>query len=223
MVVIGGSRGFGAAMGMALLARGHETHAVYSTADGAADELRRSAGSHAARLILHRADARDQAALAELVEAVTNDGLTLGGIVLAAAAPPLPMGLTAESAPSLAEYVAAATALVAVPLGALLPHVDDEGFVLFCSSTALSAPPRDWPHYVAAKGAVEGLAGWAAAVAPGVRVVVARLPKMLTGMTNSPSMRLGAVAPEPIAAGLVARLEDGGLPRGLTTLEFDQP
>ena len=53
---------------------------------------------------------------------------------------------------------------------------------------------------------------------PELRVVVARLPKMLTGMTNSPGMRLGAVAPEVIAGRLVDRLEAAGVPPGLTIL-----
>ncbi len=203
MVVIGGSRGFGAAASLALLGHGHETHAVFSTAGGAIDEARRCAGPHAERLILHRADAGDPAELTPLREALAERGLPLRGIVLAAALPPLPMGLTAESACSLGDYVAASVRLAAVPLGALLPLLDDRGFVLFCSSAAVIAPPREWPHYVAAKGALEGLAGWTAVMAPSVRSVVARLPKMLTGMTNSPSMRLGAAAPEAIANRLI--------------------
>ena len=140
------------------------------------------------------------------------------GIVLAAAPPPLPMGLTAESASELGDYVAASVRLAAVPLGALLHLVEADGFVLFCSSSAVAAPPHDWPHYVAAKGALEGLAGLDCGCRPGVRSVVARLPKMLTGMTNSPGMRLGAAAPEAIARRLVDRLESGDLQAGLTIL-----
>jgi NAD(P)-dependent dehydrogenase (short-subunit alcohol dehydrogenase family) len=129
------------------------------------------------------------------------------------------MGLTPGSATEVADYVAAALRLATVPLGALLPLLERDGFVLFCSSSAVSAPPRDWPHYVAAKSALEGLAAWTAAANPGVRSVAARLPKMLTAMTNSPSMRLGAAAPEPVALRLAALLEPGAVQPGYTLLE----
>jgi hypothetical protein len=45
---------------------------------------------------------------------------------------------------------------------------------------------------------------------------------MLTGMTNSPSMRLGAVAPEVIAERLVGRLASDEFPAGLTIVGFDE-
>ena len=218
VVVIGAGRGFGAAATLALLGQGHEAHAVSSTAGEALDEARLLAGTHADRLILHRADAGNPGDLAPLLAALADRGLPLHGIVLAAAPPPVPMGLTAESASSLGDYVAASVRLAAVPLGALLHLVEAGGFVLFCSSSAVTAPPPEWPHYVAAKGALEGLAGWTAAAAPGVRTVVARLPKLLTAMTNSPGMRVGAVAPEAIARRLVDRLESGELQAGLTML-----
>ena len=201
VVVIGAGRGFGAAVTLALLGQGHEAHAVSSTAGGALDEARRLAGTHAERLLLHQADAGIPGDLAPLPAALAERGLPLQGIVLAAAPPPVPMGLTAESASALADYVAASVRLAAVPLGALLHLLEADGFVLFCSSSAVTAPPHEWPHYVAAKGALEGLAGWTAVAAPGVRTVVARLPKLLTGMTNSPGMRSGPRRPKRSRAG----------------------
>ena len=209
VVVIGGSRGFGAATALALLARGHETHVVHSSAAASLDGGLRA----------HVADARDAKAMAEVAAAVAERGLPLHGIVLAASPPPLPMAVTAESADAVAAYVAQALSLAAAPLGALLPLLERDGWVVFCSSTAVSAPPRDWPHYVAAKGALEGLASWTAAATPGVRSVAARLPKMLTAMTNSPSMRVNAAAPEPVALRLVELLESNRLAAGFTVVE----
>ncbi len=220
-VVVGGSRGLGAALTLALLGRGHVVHALFSTSVGDATSLRRLVGAYDERLALHQADARDPQALAALAEELRANGGILRGLVLSAAPPPLAMGVTAESTAAIAAYVAASVGLVAAPLGSLLPVLadDGDGFVLFCSSSAVAAPPRDWPHYVAAKGAIEGLARWTAATEPGLRTVVARLPKMRTEMTNSPSARLDAAAPEPIAARLIERLEHGGIEPGLTILE----
>jgi NAD(P)-dependent dehydrogenase (short-subunit alcohol dehydrogenase family) len=81
----------------------------------------------------------------------------------------------------------------------------------------MSAPPRDWPHYVAAKGAIEGLAAWLAAALPGVASVVVRPPKLQTEMTNTPAGRIGAVAVEPVAYWLAERV--AGLAPGLVILE----
>jgi NAD(P)-dependent dehydrogenase (short-subunit alcohol dehydrogenase family)/acyl dehydratase len=217
-VVIGGSRGFGAAAALALLGRGHETHAVFSS-DGGGEDLRRSAGPLAERLVLQQARADQAADGARLAAALTAGGLPVCGIVLAAAPPPLPMGLTASSGPALGDYVATSVRLAAVPLGAVLPLLEDGAFILFCSSSALTAPPRDWPHYVAAKGALEGLARWTAATAPGIRTVIVRLPKLHTGMTNSPTMRVGATPPDAIAGALIERLSGDELRPGLTILE----
>src|SRR5205814_1712906 len=106
--------------------------------------------------------------------------------------------------------------LVAAPLGAFLPLLD-QSWVLFCSSAALAAPPRDWPHYVAAKGAIEGLGAWLAGAAPGVASVLVRPPKLQTEMTNTPAGRIGAVAVEPVAQWLAERV--AGVAPGLATLE----
>jgi len=213
VVVVGGGRGFGAAVTLELLARGDDVHAVFSTD---ASGLEAAAGG-STRLHLQRLDVRDGDAVARLA---AGQSMPLRGIVLAAALAPLPTTLAPDSASFVAAYIADSVRLAAVPLAALAPLLGDGGFVVFCSSVAVDAPPRDWPHYVAAKRALEGLAGWLAASRPELRVVVARLPKMLTGMTNSPTMRLDAASPDVVARRLVAELGNDGVPAGLTILEL---
>jgi NAD(P)-dependent dehydrogenase (short-subunit alcohol dehydrogenase family)/acyl dehydratase len=220
VVVVGGSRGLGAALVLELLGRGYDVHAAYSTSAEAAADLQRVAGSHGERLELHRADARDPAALEPLVAAVRDAGIPLAGVVLGAALPPLPMGLTAESAGEVAAYIAESVRLAAVPLGSLLPLLGGDGsWIVFCSSSAVTAPPPEWPHYVAAKRALEGLAQWTSVTLPNVRSVVLRAPKMLTDMTNTPGGALGAAPVEAVARWLVERVLDDELPPGLVTLE----
>jgi NAD(P)-dependent dehydrogenase (short-subunit alcohol dehydrogenase family) len=220
VVVAGGSRGFGASLTLALLAHGYEVHVAYATSRRRAQELERLAGPHAPRLHLTQADVSDPGAMRSLADTIAGAGSPLAGIVLNAALPPLAMSLTAESATDLAEYVAASLRLVTVPLGSLLGSIDEpRGWVLFCSSAAISAPPRDWPHYVAAKGAVEGIAGWVAATRPRLRTVVVRPPKMQTAMTGTPSGRIGAESADTVALWTVERLASSELEPGLTTLE----
>ncbi len=222
VAIIGASRGFGAALALELLGHGQQVHAAYSASSAGAQELARRSGGQRERLHLHRLDARDPASVMDLAGTL-GAGALLAGIVLCAAPPPLPMGLTASSGAELADYVADSVRLAAVPLGALLPLLDENGWVLFCSSSALAAPPRDWPHYVSAKAALEGLAGWVAARAPRARTVVLRPPAMRTDMTNTPSGRLAAVDPEPVAAWIADRLADAELPPGLSVLTPETP
>jgi NAD(P)-dependent dehydrogenase (short-subunit alcohol dehydrogenase family) len=213
-VVIGASRGFGAALSLALVGRGYQVRGAHSSS-GSAAALAELGGP---RLHLHQLDAGDPEALAGLVAAIGEE--EIAGLALNAALPPLPMGISAESARDLADYVAASVLLASAPLGALLSRVRrDGGWVMFTSSSALAAPPRDWPHYVTAKAALEGLARWVAETSPSLRTVILRPPAMRTEMTNTPSGRIAPVPTETIASWMADRLAGGELPAGLSTLE----
>ncbi|HEX3693497.1 MAG TPA: SDR family NAD(P)-dependent oxidoreductase [Solirubrobacteraceae bacterium] len=224
VIVAGGSRGFGASLALALLALGHDVHVLYARSPRRARELERIAGPHAERLHLRQVDLRDRVGLQALLASLAQSELPLAGLVLSAALAPLPMGLTESSAPELADYVADSVRLVAAPLGSLLGQIDRQhGWVLFCSSAALAAPPRDWPHYVAAKGAIEGLAGWVAATRPSLRTVVLRPAKMRTDMTGTPSGQIGAASADEVALWTAERLVDDRLEPGLSVLEPPTP
>lgn len=221
VVVVGGSRGLGASLALAFVLRGYTVHVAFSTSVDAAAELRTAAGREADRLHLHQVDARDSRAFAQLADALDASATPLRGVVLNAAPPPLAMGVTADSGHALAEYVSESVQLAAVPLGTLLPLLEPEGWIVFCSSPAVSAPPREWPHYAAAKGAVEGLAHWVAASEPQLKSVVLRPPKMLTDLTNSPTGRIAAASVDEVARWVADRLSGSELPAGLTVLEPD--
>lgn len=212
-VVIGASRGLGAALTLALLARGLRVHAVYARSADAAARVKALAGSYAPRLVLHTADAADAQAMAHVAAAI--DG-PLDGIALCAASPPLPMGLTAHTAAELSAFVGHAADLVAVPLACLQPLLRPDGaWALVCSAPAVAEPSRDLPQLTAAKAATEGLARWLATASPAVRVLIARPPPMRTDLANTPSARRAASAPEEIAAKLVRRLLDDDAPAGV--------
>jgi NAD(P)-dependent dehydrogenase (short-subunit alcohol dehydrogenase family) len=220
VVVVGGSRGFGAALVLSLLQAGYDVHALYAVSRDAAADLRVAAGEHAQRLVLHQLDAADASAIDGLVAALRDGDAPLRGVVLNAAPPPLGMRLTAGSAGGLADYVADSLGRVAVPLGGLLPCLDaQDAWLLFCSTAAMSAPPLEWPHYVAAKGAIEGLARWTAAARPDARVIVLRAPKMRTDFTSSPSGAVGAAGADDVAGWLVQQIAGDALPAGLTILD----
>ena len=88
------------------------------------------------------------------------------------------------------------------------------------SSSAVVDPPAEWPHYVAAKCAVEALARVAAVEQPEARLLVVRPPKLLTELVNTPMGRQDALAPEHFAARLVRRLMEPGEPSRDVVLEL---
>jgi len=101
--------------------------------------------------------------------------------------------------------------LVCVPMAALLETLSRRsGCCVSISSSFVRSLPADWPHYVAAKSAAEGLVSWAAANFNSVRFVIARPPRLLTDHMNTPAGRQGAVPVERVAAAIVGRV--GGPP-----------
>ena len=60
-------------------------------------------------------------------------------------------------------------------------------------------PPSNWPHYVALKCAVEGLARATAAEYPKVSFCIARPAKLLTDLVNTPMGRANAENPSVAA------------------------
>jgi hypothetical protein len=72
------------------------------------------------------------------------------------------------------------------------------------SSSAVTDPPREWPHYVSAKATIETLARFASERVP---FLVVRPPRLLTDMTNTVTGRDGALPVECVAAAIVRRLE----------------
>jgi NAD(P)-dependent dehydrogenase (short-subunit alcohol dehydrogenase family) len=107
-------------------------------------------------------------------------------------------------------------ALVLEPLAALLPSLADRGgSVIVISSEFVRTTPAEWPQYVSAKCAIEGLVRVAAAQVPAVRFWIVRPPKLLTDMTNTPMARLHTIPPEKVARVVLDRIHgpmsDGNL------------
>ncbi|HET9382464.1 MAG TPA: SDR family NAD(P)-dependent oxidoreductase [Streptomyces sp.] len=226
-VVVGGSRGLGAALSLALASQGCDVYVGHrgATEPGppSGDPTARPDGptAGAARLPgrLHSVpgDASDPCWSDALRSRLWRDHGRLDFLVCSAAPPLRTLALTAGDLERVDEFLVGAVRLVSAPLAGLLDLLDGSGGrCLVISSAVMSEPPRDWPHYVAAKSAVEGLVRWAARHHPGVTFVLARPGMLRTEQTNSPVARETAGPVEPVAARLVGRLLDaqpaGGAP-----------
>jgi NAD(P)-dependent dehydrogenase (short-subunit alcohol dehydrogenase family) len=146
-----------------------------------------------------------------LQERVGREYGRLDLLVCNACPPVLPSWLELPAVQRVREHLSQSVALVLTPMAAFLNTLaDSKGWNVLISSIAVRDPPRDWPHYVGAKCALEGLVRVAALEYPDVRFLVVRAPRLLTDQTNTPLGRLGALSPALVAAKLTARLAGGG-------------
>ena len=197
VVLLGSSRGLGAAMKQALEFRGA---AVYGMARSAnSGELSRT----------EVGDAADPEALRRLRERVLREHGRLDFLICNACPPVLPLRLEANAAERIAAYISQAVSLTLAPLSEFLELLNrSDGCAVIISSVYVEHPVKEFPHYVAAKQAVEMLGRVATLQYRRVRTLIVRPRKLLTAMTNTPLGRLDAASPALIANRIAARLED---------------
>jgi NAD(P)-dependent dehydrogenase (short-subunit alcohol dehydrogenase family)/acyl dehydratase len=196
-VLIGSSRGLGAAMKRALELRGAAVYGMARSAN-AGDLSRTEVG-----------DAADSEALRRLRERVSRAHGCLDFLICNACPPLLPLLLEPNAAGRIGAYINLAVSLTLAPLSEFLELLNrSDGCVVIISSAAVENPVREWPHYVAAKRAVEALGCVASLQYPRVRTLIVRPQKLLTTLTNTPMGRLGAASPGLLANRIAARLED---------------
>lgn len=196
-VLLGSSRGLGAALKGALELRGVEVYGM-SRSVAAGGASRSEVG-----------DAADPEALRRLRERVASEHGRLDFLICNACPPILPLRLEPNAAERIGAYINEAVSLTLAPLAEFLEMLNhSDGCAVIISSEAVERPVREWPHYVAAKRAVETLGCVAALQYPRVRTLIVRPRKLLTTMTNTPMGRLGAALPGPLAKRIAARLED---------------
>jgi NAD(P)-dependent dehydrogenase (short-subunit alcohol dehydrogenase family)/acyl dehydratase len=195
-VVIGSSRGLGASMQRALDLRGA---AVYGMARS------RNAGDPAQTEV---GDAADPEALRRVRERVSRERGRLDFLICNACPPALPLRLQPNAARRIEEYIHQAVSLTLTPLCEFLELLNQSnGCAVIISSIFVEHPVSEFPHYIAAKGAVEALVRVATLQYPRICTLIVRPPKLLTAMTNTPMGRLGAASPGLLANCIAARLE----------------
>lgn len=195
-VLIGGSRGLGAATKRSLELRGATVYSLSRSAEQAGTSL------------VEVGDAEDLEALARLRDRVLREQGRLDFLVCNACPPILPLRMEANAAERIGAYLNSAVSITLTPLCSFLDLLNSsDGCIVIVSSAAVEKPVREWPHYLAAKQAVETLARVASLQYPRVRTLIARPPKLLTTLTNTPMGRLGACSPREFSNRLAERLE----------------
>jgi NAD(P)-dependent dehydrogenase (short-subunit alcohol dehydrogenase family)/acyl dehydratase len=200
ILVIGGSRGLGAALSGAFATQGATVWVAFARSLRHAEALRSEFGADAIRLL--QFDAEDVEQARDVFATLRADAGRLDGVVLCAAPPLYETSLHPGASGSTLRFVYSSLAMALVPLAESLQTLASDGWLVVVSSSGLDDPPEVWPHYTIAKAALEGTAAYCERHV-GARVLVARAPKMWTDSTNTPLGRLAAVPKEQVAAAIV--------------------
>jgi len=214
-VVIGASRGLGAATALAMAEQGCTVVGVYHTSTTRAAELARHD-----LIDMVRGDAADDGFCRALAERV-RDQYGRTDILVCSAGPVVrPIRLSEETTEALTDHVTDALRLVAVPINAFAPLLDaGASSLLVMSSQFLDRPGPDWPHHAAAKAAVEQLVRAISPAHPRRRTLLARLPELDTDLTTLLTTARQRASPAVAAAALLTALSAPHTP-GCRRLEF---
>lgn len=199
-LVVGGSRGFGSSLALTLAAAGASVIVLYARSSEDAAQLQAAAETLPGQILPRQCDATDP----EACRAVRQEVLARHGRLdwlVCSGVPPL-QALRVETAAfeRMERFLKDGFALVLAPLSSFVDLLSDSGgSVLLISSSAVEDPPPAWPHYVALKCAVEGLARTTAVEYPKVSFCIARPTKLLTDLVNTPLGRANAENPSVAA------------------------
>ncbi|MFL6414600.1 MAG: SDR family NAD(P)-dependent oxidoreductase, partial [Bryobacteraceae bacterium] len=204
-LVVGASRGLGAAIAASLASGGAHVVALSRSkpawTESLPEQVRASISSEGA-------DAADADALSRL-SALVRQRFGRLDLLICSAFPAIPsLRLEENAAERIRAYLARSTDLVVAPLCAFLPLLQESrGCSVIVSSVAVEKPVRDWPHYVAAKHAIEGLGLVGPLQYPETGCLIVRPDKLMTDMTNTPMGRQNATSPLTYAAQICHALE----------------
>jgi NAD(P)-dependent dehydrogenase (short-subunit alcohol dehydrogenase family) len=136
-----------------------------------------------------------------------DQGVSLDILICNACKPPQVMFLESSAISRINTYISKNIELTSVPLSLFAPIINDRcGYGIIISSEYVTDPPKEFPHYVSVKTAIEGLVQSAARKYHDAKWMIVRPPRMLTDMSNSPIDNRGLVDPVLIGKSICERL-----------------
>jgi len=206
-LVVGASRGLGAALAQGLAWQGCTVFGSYFRSSEEAESVSRAVAEASGKIILIQGDAADLDSCERMRQEIAEQGPPVDVLICSACPPLRNMWIDAQSANRIGDYVRDAVRLVCTPMSVFLPLLAERGGQMsLISSAGVNTRPAEWPHYISAKYAVEGLVHVAANEYGGVRFLIARPPRLLTDLTNTPLGRQRALPADQAANVILARL-----------------
>jgi NAD(P)-dependent dehydrogenase (short-subunit alcohol dehydrogenase family) len=205
-LVIGGSRGLGAAIASALAMQGATVLVNYLHADAEARALAANLAGETGNVILEQGDASDP----EWLRGIRARCEKLDFLILNACPAVRPLLVEPRTLPRIHSYIDQAFALVSTPIAAFADRVDL--WTVLVSSIYVETLPKEFPHYVAVKAAAESFLRVVAQQYHKPGYLIVRPPKLRTDMTNTPYGASDGIPPANIAALLVSHLRSSPKP-----------
>lgn len=222
--VTGASRGLGAVIAGSLVAQGCTVFANYHKSRDEAERLQRAMSDGPGRLVLIQGNAGDPAFCRNAAAEVARQCGGLDILVCNACSALVPLSIDTSSVERILAYIKDNTAYAAAPLAAFAETLDERsGQCVIMSSIFVEDPPPQWPHYVSAKRAAEGLAESAAKAHERIRFLIARPPRLRTDLSNLPMSHADAMEPAAVAASIITRLATMEQAGGVEYLSDFQP
>lgn len=206
-LIIGASRGLGAALALELLAEGCTVIGSYARSHNDIHNTQEAARDLGGRFIAEQGDASDLAWCVGLRERIVQQFGRLDLLICNAAPTPQPLGIEDACYERMQAFLQQGFALVSAPLSAFLSLVKtSQGKVLLISSAYVENPPKGLPHYAALKAAAEALMRSAAVAHPKLTFWIARPGKLRTDMSNTPLGWSEAEEPAVVAQRIIEQL-----------------
>jgi NAD(P)-dependent dehydrogenase (short-subunit alcohol dehydrogenase family)/acyl dehydratase len=220
-LVVGASRGLGAGLTQFLSLQGATVLVNFHKSRPEAQQLKDALSSSPGEIALLQGDGGNPEVCREMGREIELQYKRLDYLVCNACPPLLPLWLEPQAAHRISEYVGKSLALVCSPMSVFLPVLSASGgwCVVISSVVAHRQPPAEWPHYVSAKYAIEGLVRVAAVEYPMISFLLVRPPGLLTDLTSTPLSRQEAIRPEDVAAKIVRRILGSPVPGRVEVLE----
>lgn len=202
--VVGGSRGLGADIVAALARQGCRVIVNFAKSVDEAERLRNDLRGAPGEVVLAQGDAGSAGTWERIREQVIAPYGRLDLLVCNACPPLLPLWVEPPAVQRIQEHVTQSLAMALAPLATSIELLArSSGWLVLVSSAAVKNPVAEWPHYAAAKGALEALVTTAAVEYPEIKCLIARPSRLRTELTNTPLGRKGALASGAVATSLV--------------------
>ena len=206
-LITGASRGLGAALAQALAFQGCTVVANFFNSEAAAKQVQANVTSASGKIVLQQGNASDPSWCKATRQQIDQDYGKLDFLICNASPPIRPLWLDSHDLTHLNQFVQTSLTLTSVPMATFLEQLTlNSGWGVAISSVYVKDSPAEFPHYVAAKCAMEGLMQVAAKEYPQVNFLIARPPKLLTDQTNTPLGRQDAISTTVVTEKIVQRL-----------------
>ena len=220
-LIVGASRKLGASLAQFLSLQGSTVVVNYHKSRAEAERLKGNLSDAAGEIALLQGDGSNLGVCSEMEREIAQRYKRLDFLVCNACPPLLPLWLEPNAVHRINEYVGKSLSLVSSPMAVFLQALSaTRGWCVVISSViAHRQPPAEWPHYVSAKYAIEGLVRVAAVEYSAISFLLVRPPRLLTDLTSTPLGRQEALPPESVAAKIVRRILGSPSPGRVELLE----